>query len=217
MRSGSSVMIRKLTQKEIDAFFAKLSGSAAPPPAPGDDDIGYEPTPDETKLCKQLVALGILESVPALPPPVLRSADPEQEDRWMLYDVLSRTKVLACFDSESGEFPAPYGELMHESFIPLAWFLGRVVAGVGRKVEAGKCTYKIALATSDAGVVTSFTNGSDMYDVRSLALLWNHLFEMKGSPKRLFEIEAEDQTALVLCATPKAATALARKFNLELR
>lgn len=208
-------VIRKLTQKEIDAFFAKLSGSAAP--SFDDGDVGYEPTRDETKLCQQLVAAGILESVPPLPPPVLRSADPSQEDRWALLDVLTRTKVLAHFDAESGMFPVPYGDVLHESLIPLAWFLGRVVAGVGRKIAGQQCTYKIALATSDAGVVTTFTDSSDYYDVPSLIALWNTLLELKGSPKRLVEIESEDQTALVLCATPRAANALAKKFGLELR
>jgi hypothetical protein len=207
-------VIRKLTKKEIDAFFSKLSGSAA---ASGDDDVGYEPTREESKLCQQLVAIGILESVPALPPPVLRAADPSQEERWTLIDLLFRTKVLAHFDAESGMFPVPYGDVLHEALIPIASSLGPVVAGVGRKVAGEACTYKIALATTDAGVVTSFTNSSDCFDVPSLIELWNHLFEAKSSPKRFVEIESEDQTALVLCATPRAASALAKKFGLELR
>lgn len=204
-------MIRKLNQNEIDAFFKKLGT-----PAPIDDEEFYEPTPEERKLCKELVAMGVLDAMPKLPPPVLRSADPDQEERWMLLDVLHRGKVLAHFDQESGLFPVPYGDLMHESLIPIASSLGRVVAGVGKKLEGEQCTYKIALATSDAGVVTSFTESSDFFHVPALIELWNHLFEAKGSSKRFMEIESEDQTALILCATPKAAKTLAMKHGLEI-
>lgn len=202
-------MIRKLTQNEIDAFFAKLS-----PPAESDEDVGYELSSVETKICQQLVSFGILGAIPKLPPPILRAHDPSDEARWMLLDVLMRAKVLAHFDSESGFFPVPYGELLHESLIPIASSLGHVVAGVGRKREGEQCTYKIALATREVGVVTSFSDSSDYFHVPNLIELWNELFEGAGSPKRFMEIDSEDQTALVLCATRRAAQALADRTGL---
>jgi hypothetical protein len=205
-------VIRKLTQKEIDAFFLKLGDAQSP-----DVELDfYEPTKEETKLCKELVSIGVLDAMPKLPPPVLRAADPGDEERWMLLDILHRTKTLAHFDAESGLFPVPYGELLQESLIPIASSLGRVVAGVGRKLEGEQCTYKIALVTKDAGVATAFTESSDYFHVPALIELWNQLFEAKSSHKRFMEIESEDQTALILCATPKAAKALAVKHGLEI-
>ncbi len=202
-------MIRKLTKSEIDAFFAKLTK-----PTEVDEDVGYRLSSEETKICQQLVSLGIIAKIPKLPPPILRAYDPSDEERWILLDVLLRAKVLAHFDAESGFFPVPYGELLHESLIPIASGLGHVVAGVGRKREGEQCTYKIALATREVGVATSFSDSSDYFHVPNLIELWNELFEAAGSPKRFMEIDSEDQTALVLCATRRAAQALSDRTGL---
>jgi hypothetical protein len=202
-------VIRKLTQNEIDAFFAKVSKAPE-----HDEDVGYRLSSEETKICQQLVSLGILESIPKLPPPILRAYDPSDEARWVLLDVLMRARVLAHFDAESGFFPVPYGDLLHETLIPIASMLGHVVAGVGRKVEGEQCTYKIAIATRELGFVTSFADSSDYFHVPNLIELWNNLFEAARSQKRFMEIDSEDQTALVLCATRRAAQALADKTGL---
>lgn len=138
--------------------------------------------------------------------------------RALVLDVLERAHVLASFDAESGFAPVPYATLLEESFAPLV----RELSSIEVRVEAtalpdgSTFAYAIHLRANEIEVDTRFEDASDYYDVARILRLFDALLERAGARSRFHSLATGDQSAIVMCAPPKQARAIAKKFRLRI-
>lgn len=169
----------------------------------------------EESIALALIALGVISTAGDIAP---RTATRRPIGRELVIDVLTRAHVLAAFDTESGVAPVPYRELIEETLAPLARELAPLGVRVVVEPIAGTTSfaYAISLRARDVEVDARIDDAGDGYDVDRVLALFDALLVRVGASSRMHRVTTDDQTAMIVCAPPRAAKAIAKQFRLRL-
>ncbi len=136
-------------------------------------------------------------------------------DRYLVLAVLAEAGVGSGFDTESGMWIVPYGDLLRDVLVPCAPEGMQASADIAPDEDREQVVYTIRAALGKVALQVRFTDYSDYFDVPVLFDLFNRILKKARLPQRYIAIETGDQCTEFVCMPSKTFKALASRWGLK--